>query len=101
MARNGIFRRGHAWAEVLRDPVPMIDHFVAILALALLLTMLGVVTLAAESGIAEQCRTCTPDLSKCCDELIPNADRITIYLRQKVRELSPERRVVMTAWTKG
>ena len=101
MARNGIFRRGHAWTEALRDPVPMLDHCVAILALALFVVFLGGVTLAAESGTAEQRRTCTPDLSRCCDEFVPDADCMTVYLRQDGRELSPKRRVVMTGWRKG
>jgi hypothetical protein len=82
MARNGIFRRGHAWAEALRDRVPMIDHCVAILAVALFVAFLGGVTLAAVSGTAEQRPTCTPDLSKCCDEFIPDASCIPVYLRQ-------------------
>ena len=101
MARNGNFRRGHAWADALRDPVPMIDHGVAILALALFLAFLGGVTLAAESGPAEQRRTCTPDPSKCCDEFVPDADCITIHVRQDVRELSPKSRLVTTARRKG
>lgn len=94
MARNGIFRRGQAWAEALRDPVPMIDQCVAILALALFLAFLGGVTLAAESGTAERRPTCTPDLSKCCDEFVPDADCITISFRQDARELSPKSRAV-------
>jgi hypothetical protein len=101
MAQNRIFRRGHAWAEALRDPVPMLDHCVAILALALLLAFLGGITLAAESGTAEQRRTCTPDPSKCCDEFVPDADCIAISLRQGVRELGPRSRVVMSGWRKG
>lgn len=101
MARNGIFRRGHAWAEALRDPVPMLDHCVAILALALLLAFLGGVTLAAESGIVEMRRTCTPDLAKCCGAFAPDADCMSVYLRQDVRELSPKSRVAMTGWRKG
>jgi hypothetical protein len=101
MARNGIFRRGAAWAEALRDPVPMIDHFVAILALALFLAFLGGVTLAAESGPAEQRRTCTPGLAKCCDEFAPDADCIAISFRQDGRGLGPKSRAVMTGWRKG
>ena len=101
MARNGNFRRGHAWAAALRDPVPMLDHCIAILALAFFLAFLGGVTLAAEPGTAEQRRTCTPDLSKCCGEFVPDADCMAVYLRQSARELSPKRRVVMTGWRKG
>jgi hypothetical protein len=101
MARNGIFGRGHAWAEALRDRVPMIDHCVALLALTLFVTFLGGVTLAAELGAVKQHPTCTPDLSKCCDEFIPDRDCITISFRQDMRDLSPKSRVVMTAWRKG
>jgi len=100
VTRNGIFRRGQARAEWWRDPVSMLDHGVAILTLALLLAFLGGVTLAAESGTAEQRRTCTGP-SRCCDEFVPDADCITIYVRQDGRELSPKSRVVMTAWRKG
>jgi hypothetical protein len=71
MARNGIFGRGHAWAEALRDPVPMLDHCVAILALALFLAFVGGVTLAAEPGTVEQRRTCMPAPYRCCNEFVP------------------------------
>lgn len=100
MARNGIFRRGQAWAEASRDPVPMLDHCIAILALALFLAFLGGVTLAAESGTVEQRRTCTSDLSKCCDEFVPGADCMTVYLRQNARARS-EASSLMTGWRKG
>ena len=100
MTRNGIFRRGQAWAERLRDPVPMLDHCVAILALAFFLAFLGGITLAAESGTAERRRTCTPDPSRCCDERVTDAD-CTIFVRQDVREPGRKSRGVMTAMTKG
>lgn len=46
-------------------------------------------------GTEEQRRACTPDVFKHCAQFIPNADRITLCLRQKIRDLSPECRVVM------
>ena len=73
MARNGIFRRGQTWAEASRDPVPMIDHGVAILALALFLCLLGGLTFAAERGTPEQRRGCTPNVFESCGEFIPVA----------------------------
>ena len=94
MARNGIFRQRLTSAAALRDPVPMIDHCVAIVTLALFLSLLGSVTFAADRGTPEQRRACTPDVLKYCGEFIPDADRITVCLRQKVRDLSPARRVV-------
>jgi hypothetical protein len=42
-----------------------------------------------------------PDVFKHCAEFIPDPDRITACLRQKVRELGPECRVVMTERKKG
>jgi hypothetical protein len=55
----------------------------------------------AERGSAEDRMACTPDVFRHCSQFIPDADRITACLRQRVRELSPECRVVMTGWRKG
>jgi hypothetical protein len=95
MARNGISPRAQASAVASHDPVPAIDHCVAILAIVLLLSLLGGAAFAAERGTPEQRRACTPDVFKHCGEFIPDADRITACLRQKVSDLSPECRVVM------
>jgi len=95
MARNGISRRGLCSVDVPRDPVPMIDQCIAILTLALFLSRLGTVTFAADRGTPEQRRACTPDAFRLCGEFIPDADRITACLRQKVGDLSPECRVVI------
>jgi hypothetical protein len=74
----------------------MIDQCVAILTLALFLCALGGATFAAEAGTPQQRRACAPDVFRHCGEFIPDVDRITICLRQKVRELSPECQLVMT-----
>jgi len=68
----------------------MIDHCVAILTLALFVSLLGSVTFAADRASPEQSRACTSDVLKYYGEFIPDADRITACLRQKVRDLSPE-----------
>jgi hypothetical protein len=94
MARNGISRRKHASAAASRDPVPMIDHCVAILTLALFLSMLGSITFAADRASPEQGRACTPDVLK-YGESIADADHSTLCLRQRVRDLSPTCRVVV------
>src|SRR3974390_3252496 len=90
MARDGISRKGQGSAETSHDPVPTIDQCVAILALALFLFLLGGVTFAAERGTPEHRRACTPDVFRPCAELIPDADRITACLQQKVSDLGPE-----------
>ena len=95
MARYGIARRGQGSAEAPHDSVPMIDQCVAILALALFVSLLGSITFAADRGTPEQRRACTPDVFRFCGEFIPDPDRITACLRQKVSDLSPECRVVM------
>jgi len=51
---------------------------------------------AQERGTPEERRTCTPDVFKHCSDFIPDPDRITACLRQKVRELSPQCRLVIT-----
>jgi len=50
----------------------------------------------AEEGTADERRACTPDVFRLCGEFIPNADRITACLQEKVRDLSPACRVVFT-----
>jgi hypothetical protein len=51
----------------------------------------------AEEGTADDRRACTPDVFRLCGEFIPNADRITACLQEKVRNLSPACRVVFTS----
>ena len=94
MARNGS-TQAQGSSETSDDPVPNIDQCVAILSLALLLSLLGTVTFAADRGTPEQRRACTPDVFRYCGEFVPDPDRITACLRQKVSDLSPECRVVM------
>ncbi len=101
MARNGIVRPGQAPSEPPRDPFFIIDQCIAILALALLFSLIGSITFAQERGTSEERRACTPDVFKHCGEFIPDPDRITVCLRHKVRELSPECRVVMTGSKRG
>jgi hypothetical protein len=101
MARNDISRREQAPAEASNDPVLIIDQCTAILAVALFISLLCGAASAAERGTAEQRRACTPDVFKHCSEFIPDAERITVCLREKVRELSPGCRVVMTGLKKA
>jgi len=96
MTRNSIFTRPHAWAEVLRDPVPMIDHCVTVLMLALLLCLLGSITLAAEREIPRRHLTCTADAFKCCDELIRNAECTPAHLSREIGAPDPEYPVATT-----
>ena len=51
----------------------------------------------AEQGTADEQRACTPDVFRLCGEFIPNSDRITACLQEKVRNLSPACRVVFTS----
>jgi hypothetical protein len=101
MARNEICRRGQASAAVPSGPVSTINQHIAILLMGLFLSLLGSATIAAEQGTLEQRRACTPDVFKHCGEFIPDADRITACLREKIRDLSPDCRIVMTGERKG
>jgi hypothetical protein len=56
---------------------------------------------AQERETAEERRACTPDVFKHCSDLIPDADRITVCLPQKVRELNPECRVLIAGSKKA
>jgi hypothetical protein len=76
-------------------------HVASLVLAALVLSTVVGSNSAAERGTAEARRACTPDVFKHCSEFIPDADRITVCLRQKVRELSPECRVVMTGVKKA
>jgi len=51
---------------------------------------------AAEQGTADERRACMPDVFRLCGEFIPNAERITMCLQQKVSDLSPACRLVFT-----
>jgi hypothetical protein len=51
----------------------------------------------AEQGTVDDRRACTPDVFRLCGAFIPNADRITACLQEKVRDLSPACRVVFTS----
>jgi hypothetical protein len=48
-------------------------------------------------GTLEQRLACTPDVLRLCSESIPNADEITICLREKNAELSDACRTVFEA----
>jgi hypothetical protein len=48
-------------------------------------------------GTLEQRLACTPDVLRLCSEFIPNADEITICLREKNAELSDACRTVFEA----
>jgi hypothetical protein len=70
MAQNGISRRGPGSGAAPHDPVPMIDQCVAILALALFLSLLGSFTFAAErerrSSVARAHRTSSGIAANSC-----------------------------------
>jgi hypothetical protein len=65
-----------------------------------LAALLFATTLPAPSfsqGTAEQRVACTPDALRFCSAFIPNADEITICLREKRAELSDACRTVFEA----
>ncbi len=64
-------------------------------ALCLLLAGFAATSLAAEGDSAETRRACTPDVFRLCSEFVPDADRITICLRQQKKNLSVACRKVM------
>jgi hypothetical protein len=68
----------------------------AIVMAMLFVSLMADSTSAAEQGTEDQRRACTPDVFRHCSEFIPDPDRITVCLRQKVRDLSPDCRVVMS-----
>ncbi len=51
--------------------------------------------LLAQQDSAEARRACTPDVFRLCSQFVPDADRITICLRQQKRYLSADCRKVM------
>ncbi len=53
--------------------------------------------LSAQEDSAEARRACTPDVFRLCSEFVPDADRITICLRQQRKNLSVACRKVMAA----
>jgi hypothetical protein len=64
------------------------------------LALLGATALPAPSfaqGTLEQRLACTPDVLRLCSASIPNADEITICLREKNAELSDACRAVFEA----
>jgi hypothetical protein len=64
------------------------------------LALLGATALPAPSfsqGTLEQRLACTPDVLRLCSAFIPNADEITICLREKKAELSDACRTVFEA----
>jgi hypothetical protein len=75
----------------------MVRHYATILQVGLSISVLGGVAWAADQGTAQERRACTPDVLKHCTEFIPDAERITTCLQEKLRELSPDCRVVMIA----
>jgi len=73
---------------IVRNRAPMLRA-------ALVMALLGGAASGAERGTAQERRACTPDVLKHCNAFIPDAERITVCLRDKLRELSPECRIVM------
>jgi len=73
----------------------MVRHYAVILQVGLSIPVFGGVAWAADQGTAEARRACTPDVVKHCNEFIPDAERIKACLQEKLRELSPDCRIVM------
>jgi hypothetical protein len=51
----------------------------------------------ANQGTPEQRRACTPDVLRLCAEFVPDPNRITVCLQDKIRYLSPACQIVMGA----
>jgi hypothetical protein len=49
----------------------------------------------ANQGTTEERRACTPDVLRLCAEFVPDRNRITVCLQDKVRDLSPACRIVI------
>ena len=86
--------------RVLVRPMPglraMGRHSAAVLLqVGLSIAVLGGAAWAEDRGTADERRACTPDVLNHCNEVIPDAERIEASLREKLRVLSPDCRVVM------
>jgi hypothetical protein len=69
----------------------------------LLLGLLSLMASPAPSvaqGTPEQQRACTPDVFRLCSMFIPDADQITVCLKDKSAELSDSCKLVMSAGAK-
>ncbi len=86
---------GEMTDRVRVDRRVMAGHRAPILRAGLAIVLLGCTAWGPDRGTAEERRACTPDVLKHCNEFIPDAERITVCLREKLRELSPACRVVM------
>ena len=73
----------------------MVRRYAAILRVGLSIVLLSGAAWAEDRGTAQERRACTPDVLKHCNAFIPDAERIEACLRAKLRELSPDCRVVM------
>jgi hypothetical protein len=73
----------------------VVQHYVTILRIGLAVAALGGIACAADRGSMEERRACTPDVLKHCSEFIPDPVRITACLQEKLRELSPDCRIVI------
>jgi hypothetical protein len=62
-----------------------------------LLSATALPTPSFSQGTLEQRLACTPDVLRLCSEFIPDADQITICLREKRAELSDACRTVFEA----
>ncbi|UWU76573.1 hypothetical protein N2603_43080 [Bradyrhizobium huanghuaihaiense] len=84
---NDRFKRGQRWLASLRR---------GRLRLALLSVVAAPLPSLAQ-GTPEERRACTPDVFRLCSAFIPDADDITLCLRQRQRELSDACRQVIGA----
>ena len=73
----------------------IVRYFATILRVGLSVSIFGGIASAADQGTIEERRACVADVFKHCTEFIPDAERIQACLQEKLRELSPDCRVVM------
>jgi hypothetical protein len=87
--------------NVERKNIGMILRLRSSLQWCVALTLLSATTSPSFSqGTLEQRMACTPDVFRLCSAFIPNADEITICLREKNVELSDACRAALEAGMK-
>jgi hypothetical protein len=72
-------------------PMSMFSRFI----LACLLMLAPVAASAQEQGTADERTACEPDVTRLCNEFMPNRDKIIVCLNQKVKQLNPACRSVI------
>jgi hypothetical protein len=79
----------------LLQPMPLAQLCVSVVLLSTIVT-----PALSSQGTAEQRLACTPDVFRLCSAFIPNADEITICLREKNADLSDACRTALEAGLK-